>query len=265
MSPLTVPAKRLRDQRPTYRTADGRRVPSVTTILSVIAKPQLTEWANRLGLQGINSTTHVNELAGAGTLAHAAIEAALKGVPISDALVQEFSQEERDMGRRAWRNFVAWRRDHDLQPRLVEHQIVSETMRVGGTIDCYARIDGRLAVLDFKSSARVYDSHLVQLAAYRALLEEAGHQVDEVRVVLIPRDEGKAPSESVVIDTAKYHAVFEMAAELYRAQQQMHAAERRRKESEFAKREAKVIESQLQTMVEMSEPELAEIFARAKL
>lgn len=228
MSPLTAAGKRLRDQRPDYRAADGRKVPSVTTVLGVIAKPWLVAWGNRLGLQGIDSSLYVQEAAGAGTLAHAAIEAALKGVPIDDALVSEFSVEERVAGRIAWGNFTDWRRQHDIEPILVEYQLVSERMRVGGTVDCFAVIDGRRTVLDFKTSVRVYESHVVQLAAYRALLEEAGHQVDEVRVVLLPREPLVLDyeHERVIEDTSHALDVFRAARALYAAQRVMEQAQR---------------------------------------
>ena len=46
-----------------YRTADGQRVPGVTTVLGILNKPALIKWANNLGLQGIDSATYVDETA----------------------------------------------------------------------------------------------------------------------------------------------------------------------------------------------------------
>ena len=39
-----------------YKLADGTQVPGVTTITGQLNKPALIIWANRLGLQGIDST-----------------------------------------------------------------------------------------------------------------------------------------------------------------------------------------------------------------
>lgn len=263
MSPLqdaaAAPARRQRAPRPVYRTADGVRVPSVTTVLGVIAKPWLVPWANGLGLRGINSTDYVDETAGGGTLVHAVIEATLKGQPLTATLADDFTDIEREYARAAWRRFVEWRGGHELEPLLMEHQLVSERLRVGGTVDLYARVDGRLAVLDFKTSNRVYDSHLLQLAAYRSLLEEAGHQVDEVRVVLLPREMGARSSEASVTETGCYLEVFEAALELYRRQRVLEREERRRREHERQAVEKERVESDLQRMVEMSEDQL---FAR---
>lgn len=247
VSPLVATPKRLRDVRPVYRAADGKRVPSVTTVIGVIAKPYLVAWGNKLGLQGINSTEFVNEAAGAGTIAHAAIEAAFKGVPMDPALIAEFSDEERAAGRIAWANFKKWRATHEVEPIFLERQVVSETMRVGGTVDLYARVDGRRCVVDFKTSERVYESHLVQLAAYRALLEETGHEVDEVRVVLVPREplvldyEG----ERVVTDTRHELDVFRAARGLYEAQRLMEAKQRQNRKAEKEQRLQAVTDTEI--------------------
>jgi hypothetical protein len=40
-------------QHTIYKLADGSRVPGVTTIVGMKAKPQLIDWANRIGLEGI--------------------------------------------------------------------------------------------------------------------------------------------------------------------------------------------------------------------
>ena len=62
-----------------YKTGDSIRVPSVTTILGVLSKPALIPWANRLGLQGIDSSKYVDRLATIGTLAHYWIESYING------------------------------------------------------------------------------------------------------------------------------------------------------------------------------------------
>lgn len=231
--------KRLRDARPDYRNAAGKKVPSVTTVIGMIAKPWLVSWANKLGLQDVDSTLYVAEAAGAGTLAHAAIESDLRGdTTIDAALVAEFSEAEKTAARVAWGSYKAWRKLHELEPLLIESQLISERLQVGGTVDLYAKIDGRRAVLDFKTGGRVYESHLVQLAAYRAILEERGYEVDEVRVVLIPREvlTLEPPPEHVLEDTHHALNVFHAARGLYAAHREM---ERVHRANAKAAREAK--------------------------
>lgn len=230
--------------RPVYRTLDGTRVPSVTTVIGVIAKDFLVRWANKLGLQGIDSTQYVDETAVVGTLAHAWIERHLRGEKFPAEQMVHYSPEHEAGARNAWGAYLRWRREHDVVPLLVEAQLVSERMRVGGTVDLLAEVDGRLEVVDFKTSARVYESHVVQLAAYRSLLEEHGHRVEAVRVVLLPRDGEMSAAEAllspsrpstererVLEDTSHELKVFEAARALYQAQKEMEKAERRNREA----------------------------------
>jgi len=53
-----------------YFTKSGVRVPGVTTVLNVIAKPALIHWAWDLGIKNIDYKTFRDELADVGTLAH---------------------------------------------------------------------------------------------------------------------------------------------------------------------------------------------------
>jgi hypothetical protein len=85
-----------------YKLANGKRVPGVTTVLGVINKPALVKWANGLGLQGIDSTTYVDETARIGTLAHAMIQEYLGG-PKWDR--QAFTPEQVDQAENAVLSF----------------------------------------------------------------------------------------------------------------------------------------------------------------
>jgi hypothetical protein len=220
-NPTTPPQRKAHT---VYRAADGRVVPSVTGVLGVIAKPWLIPWANRLGLQGIDSEAHVSQAARIGTLAHAFVETRFTGEVLKRAdLEAEHTEEEIAGALRAFRAYQAWAADKTITPILSETPLVSEAHRYGGTFDLYAEVDGRRELLDFKTSERVYDSHLIQLAAYRALLEEHGHPVEAVRVVLMPREPlviDYEPSR-VMEDTGREWSVFLAARQLYEAQKEI--------------------------------------------
>ena len=62
------------------KNKDGKRVPSVTTVLGVMAKPQLVYWANKIGLEGIKVNEYVDDKAVIGTLAHYMAECDVNGV-----------------------------------------------------------------------------------------------------------------------------------------------------------------------------------------
>jgi len=56
-----------------------------------------------------------------------------------------------------------------------EAHCYSEKLWTGGITDCVAELtDGKLAIIDFKSSREVYDSHAIQAAGYAIEAEENG-------------------------------------------------------------------------------------------
>lgn len=177
-----------------YRV-DDVIVPGVTTILGVLNKPALIPWANKMGLQGIDTNKFVNAAARVGTLAHEMAECDLGGPePDFDA----YSPHEKDRAENALLSFYEWRKHHKIEPLLIEERLVSKQFRFGGTIDCYGIIDGDLGLVDLKTGKAIYPEMFHQLAAYCQLLEENGKDVKSVRILRIGREEGEGFEERVV-------------------------------------------------------------------
>lgn len=195
-----------------YKTTDGRIVPGATTITGLLNKPFLITWANRLGLEGIDSSKYTDEAAQIGTLAHAMIEADLQGVNIDWNL---YSQQQRDLAENALISFYEWKGRHQIDPIFCEKQMVSDKLLYGGTVDCYCMLDGVATLLDFKTGKAIYDEYFVQLAAYAELLKEAGLPVDQVRILRVGRDETEGFEERSVPDTSKYFKIFRNLLEIY--------------------------------------------------
>ena len=80
---------------------------------------------------------------------------------------------------------------HHLKPIHLELPLVSDKYGFGGTIDCYAELDGKLALIDFKTSKGVWPEMRVQVAAYAELLRENGHKVEEVHLLRIDKESGE--------------------------------------------------------------------------
>lgn len=172
-----------------YKTASGVQVPGVTTITGLLNKPFLIKWANDLGLQGIDSTAYRDEAADIGKLAHEVIMCELRGQPL---LTADFTANQITRASHALNAYHLWRRDFDLKAVLVEQPLVSEVYRYGGTIDCLATLNGRLELIDYKTSKAIYDEHFLQVAAYWKLLEEHGYQIQGARILRIPRVPGES-------------------------------------------------------------------------
>lgn len=201
-----------------YRTADGTIVPGVTTVLGVINKPALVRWANKLGLQGIDSTAYVDETARVGTLAHEMIQEHLNG-PKWDR--DAYSPEQVDLAENAVISFFEWEKQNGqkMETVYIERQFVSESLRYGGTVDWYGEIDGKRWLVDIKTCAALYPEHVYQVAAYWAMLQENGEPVDGVRLLRVGRTEDEGFDDHVIPEPRLREAfsVFECALDLYRA------------------------------------------------
>lgn len=163
-----------------YFNKHGDEVPSATTILKMLNKPQLIKWANYLGWNHLHVDAVLNEASTLGTIVHYLINSILCNnyiIYINDGKVPLkvlYSYLNR---------FKIWLNTNDVEPILLEKSITSD--KFGGTIDFYGLINGKYTVLDFKTSKKIRISMFFQLALYVILLEQLGYQVDQVGILLV--------------------------------------------------------------------------------
>lgn len=201
-----------------YKTSDGARVPGATTITGLLNKPYLIKWANNLGLEGIDSTKYVDEAAAVGTLAHALIQANLQGETLDTAM---FSPVQVDLAENSVLSFYEWKGRHKVEPIICEVPMVSDTMRFGGTVDCYCKLDGKPVLLDFKTGKAIYEEYFVQTSAYKELLIENGYPVEEVKILRVGRDETEGFEERSIKDTRKYFEIFLSLLNVYNLKREL--------------------------------------------
>lgn len=195
-----------------YKLADGTRVPGATTITGLLNKPHLVRWANKLGLEGIDSTKYTDEAAAVGTLAHAMVQAHLQGEKLDLSL---YSPMQVDLAENSLLSFHEWAGRHKIEPIICEIPMVSEKLRFGGTVDCYCKLDGKPTLVDFKTGKAIYDEYFVQTAAYKELLMEHGHPVEEIKILRIGRDETEGFEERSISDSRKYFEIFQNLLKIY--------------------------------------------------
>jgi hypothetical protein len=195
-----------------YKTSEGKIVPGATTITGLLNKPYRIKWANDLGLEGIDSSTYTDEAAKVGTLAHALIQADLQGEELD---MKQYSPIQIDLAENAVLSWYEWKKAHQIEPIACEVPFVSDKMRYGGTVDCYCRLDGKPTLLDFKTGKAIYPEYFVQLAAYAELLREAGHPLEECRILRVGRDATEGFEERSVADTRKWFQIFRNLLEIY--------------------------------------------------
>lgn len=176
-----------------YKTSKGR-VPGVTTITGVLAKPALVPWANKLGLQGVEVAKYVDDLAEIGTLAHYMIECHVKNQIVVNEIIKpdlsDYSKNQIDSAETSFLKYLDWENKNDVKYIASELQLVSENHQYGGQVDIYAEVNGKKTLIDIKTCKAIYSDHYLQVGGgYAILLEENGYKVDDVRIVRVGRSE----------------------------------------------------------------------------
>lgn len=157
-----------------YRLKNGERVPGTTTIIGRFKESgALLRWAWKQGRDGKELYDERDRAAEIGTVAHAMVEASIKGQnPEAVFMELRLDPQSRERARDAFRAYQSWAEQSRLQIIEQEMQLVSETYRYGGTPDAIGLLGNALCLLDWKSSSGVYGDYLIQLAAYKNLWEE---------------------------------------------------------------------------------------------
>jgi hypothetical protein len=169
---MNAPETAIRDNNrihTVYKSEDGKRLPSVTTVLGVLAKPALIKWAHGLGLKGIDMDSYRDELADVGKLAHRMILDHLRGDKTDTA---HYTPEQIDLAENCFLKYLEWERQHKVEPIMVETPLASTTHGYGGTPDFYGKVDGVLTLMDYKTGKGIYEEYWYQLGGYDLLITE---------------------------------------------------------------------------------------------
>jgi hypothetical protein len=180
--------------------------PSVTGILGVIAKPQLTKWASQRTIEYIKKrlgeyesaqgappfsmdTKHLHswcddaeegwqdtESTSIGSLAHRFLEAELRyragegpkpdRPKVDPVLAPDFTAGMIDMANNSITAGLSFFDEHEVKPIMLERVLFSPADAYIGTVDFVGYVDGELVIGDHKTSKRLYSEYWIQLAAY---------------------------------------------------------------------------------------------------
>lgn len=183
-------------------------------MLGMQAKPQLIKWANKIGLDGYEVDKWVDALARIGTLIHYMVECDIKQVKPE---LSDYSPNEIDSAETAFIKWMMWRDKNKFELIDSETPVVSDVLRVGGTYDIYAVVNGVRTLLDIKSSKACYSEHRTQVVAYRVLGEENRKIIEQCRIIRIGRSENEG-FEDIVVGAEDLHwKRFLACLDLYRA------------------------------------------------
>jgi hypothetical protein len=153
-----------------YKDASGKRIPSVTTIISRFKESGgLLYWANQQGLEGRTLDEARHEVTTPGTIGHRLVEAHIHGREYDP---EQYPAELVTKARAAFSAYLAWEQMTAISFHHTEVALVSNQHRFGGTLDAIGMIGNQLVLCDWKCANAVYADYLYQLAAYKLLWEE---------------------------------------------------------------------------------------------
>ena len=125
-----------------------------------------------------------NRAANIGELTHKYIEGAMKGekpkMPVNKQI------------RNGIKAFAKWAKENKFKPKLVERKVYSKRFGYAGTLDSEGLINNKLAIVDIKTSNRIYDEMRYQVAAYQnAREEETGKKYAERWIIRLGKEDGE--------------------------------------------------------------------------
>ena len=169
-----------------YETPEGNKYPSITTVLSVRNKKGLFEWRKRVGEDVANYVAR--KAANRGTSVHHMCE---------DYINNDFDEEKHK------KKFLPYVLFNQLRESVLqkidniyaqECGLYSDKYKVAGRVDCIAEYDGKLSIIDFKTSSKERsddwnESYYIQASAYAEMFEErTGVEINQICILVVTED-----------------------------------------------------------------------------
>lgn len=206
-----------------YKNAAGLPVPATGEINGrFMDRTRLLFWAFKRGKEG-HKQLYDNEALDIGSCVHTMAELDLQNRSQEDIdFFAKTSLPEADHLAKAetsFKAFRAWRAEFHVKPHVQEASLVSEKLQFGGTLDTIAIVRNGLGLLEFKTSAEVYEDHLLQMAAYGILWEETHPNeilTSGYHLILLPKDGAKFTHREYSRDQLKpYRKKFKLYRRAY--------------------------------------------------
>ena len=176
-------------------TVDGSRryvvndklLPSVTTVTSYQNRKSIAEWRERVGVDVANQISQF--ASNNGTKFHKIVEDYVNNLDV------DYDTEKYEVALKLFNQFKALLDDVN-NIHYQECALYSEQLGIAGRVDCIAEYNGKLSVIDFKSSSKPkyenqIQNYFVQETGYAMMYEEMTGQKVEQIVTLISCHSGE--------------------------------------------------------------------------
>ena len=171
----------------TYKVPSGAIYPSVTSVVGLLSRDAIMEWRKKVGEEEANKIS--SKAASRGTRIHELCENYIANV--QDINMSRYDFIDRD-------NFSKLQMVLDGyidNVHLQETRMWTDTFRMAGTVDCIAEFDGKLSVIDFKTSKKLKEKEWItgyfcQATAYAIMYEElTGIPIGRTVIIISVDDE----------------------------------------------------------------------------
>ena len=151
-----------------YLTEDRKKYPSITTVLSILSRAGIAAWRKRVGDEEADRVSRIATTRGSAV--HQIVEDYIDNKSDYDAgyfpnILDNFFDLKSIIDKRLGKVYAQ------------EQPLYSHHLGVAGRVDCVAEFDGKLSIIDFKTSKRRKTrsncySYFMQEAAYAIMWEE---------------------------------------------------------------------------------------------
>ena len=152
----------------TYCTPEGINLPSITTVLSILSRDSIAKWRKRVGEEEADRISY--RASTRGTAVHEIIEKYLDNKEdyrdgYTPDIIESFINIKPILDGRIGRIYAQ------------EAPLYSNHLGVAGRVDCVAEFDGKLSIIDFKTSKKPKQTkwitnYFMQESAYAIMWEE---------------------------------------------------------------------------------------------
>ena len=175
---------------------DGKELPSVSEITRFISR-ELYKEADQ---------TAIDIAADRGTRVHRACEEIDRtGFTECDTDIMQYVSA-----------YVKFLKEHDVKWEMIEQPVYSRQHWVAGTVDRLGLVDGKMTLLDIKTTKRISGQHKIQYSAQLTLYSEMVDKAEAKLYLLQLKDDGSyklidiEPNWHVVWACESLHHEFEM-------------------------------------------------------
>ena len=172
-----------------YVTPTGEKYPSVTSVTGLLSRKGIQEWRKRVGEKTANKIS--TQAARHGTSAHQLFEDYIRN--------DNFEEKFKGAMPTTQQAFISLEKQlnqigvvHGLESPLYSHNL-----QLAGRVDCIAEWDGKLSVIDFKTSAKPkqekwIQNYFIQETAYAKMFEELTGETVHAIITMIAVSDGSS-------------------------------------------------------------------------